>query len=161
MTDQLEQRAVPEVARPAGRVLTRTRRTVIAALAALAVTPVAVGIAANGAVLTGRWWDATDRWLAPTQSVLGAALLLGVAGLAVHVPAAAMLAGLVWGIVPGIVQIVAPQATYRMIAAIPGLPADLDRALHSWLAGGVVLLFGVLLFGAGAAAALPRRRIGG
>lgn len=160
MTEQLEQRAASHIARPAERVVVRTRRTVLVSLAALVVTPVAVGIAANGAVLTGRWWDATDRWLAPTQSVLGAALLLGVAGLAVRVPVAVMLAGLVWGIVPAVVQIAAPQDTYRLISAIPGLPADLDRALHSWLSGGVMLLVGVLLFGAGCTAALRRRSAG-
>ncbi|WP_459549759.1 hypothetical protein [Nocardia sp. X0981] len=160
MTDQLEQRVVARIARPGERLVARSRRTVLASLVALVVTPVAFGIAANGAVLTGRWWDTTDRWLAPAQSVLGAVMLLGVAGLAVHAPVAVMLAGLIWGIVPAAVQIAAPQNTYRLISAIPGLPADLDRALHSWLSGGVVLLVGVLLFGAGCAAALRRRSAG-
>jgi hypothetical protein len=135
-------------------------RTVLATLLALLVTPVAIGIAANGAVLAGRWWDATDRWLAPGQSVLGALLMLVVAGLAVYVPAAALVAGLVWGIVPAIVQIAAPGSTYRLVSAVPGLPAELARALHSWLSSGVVLLFGILLFGVGATALLRKRSAG-
>lgn len=130
-------------------------------LGASLLTPVAIGIAANGAVLAGRWWDATDRWLAPAQSVLGAALLLAVAMLARTVPAAAMTAGVVWGILPGAVQIVLPERTYRMVAAVPGIPTDLDRMLHSWLSGGVMLVVGVLLFGAGLTAALLRRRLVG
>ncbi|MBF6351262.1 MULTISPECIES: hypothetical protein [Nocardia] len=139
----------------------RTPRAIAATAAALLLTPVALGIAANGAVLTGRWWDATDRWLAPIQSVLGAALLLVVAALAVAVPGAAMAAGLVWGILPGVVQIVIPERTYRLVSAVPGLPTDLDHALYSWLSGGVVLMVGVLLFGAGLTAGLLRRRLAG
>lgn len=144
-----------------GRFPERPLRAGAAILGALLLTPVAIGIAANGAVLTGRWWDATDRWLAPSQSVLGAALLLAVAALAVAVPVAAMTAGLVWGILPGVVQIVIPENTYRLISAVPGVPTDLDHALYSWLSGGVVLLIGVLLFGAGLTAALLRRRLAG
>ncbi|MEU1983944.1 hypothetical protein [Nocardia sp. NPDC019395] len=134
-------------------------RTVATWPIALVLTPVAVGIAANGAVLAGRWWDPVDRWLAPAQSVLGALLLLLVASLAVSVPTAPMIAGAVWGIAPGMLQIVVPEDTYRLISALPGLPTDLDRALHNWLSGGVVLLLGALLFGAGLTAALLRRRL--
>lgn len=137
----------------------RTLRVIAATLAALTLTPVAIGIAANGSVLTGRWWDATDRWLAPIQSVLGAVLLLTVAALAVAVPVAAMTAGSVWGILPGVVQIAIPERTYRLISAVPGLPTDLDHALYSWLSGGVVLVIGVLLFGSGLTAAVLRRRV--
>ncbi len=144
-----------------GRFPVRPLRAVAATLGALILTPVAIGTAANGAVLTGRWWDATDRWLAPVQSVLGAVLLLAVAALAVAVPVAAMAAGLVWGILPGVVQIVIPDNTYRLISAVPGVPTDLDHALHSWLSGGVVLLIGALLFGAGLTAVLLRRRLAG
>ncbi|WP_280435030.1 hypothetical protein [Nocardia carnea] len=144
-----------------GRLPGKPLRTVMAILVAVLLTPVGIGIAANGAVLTGRWWDATDRWLAPVQSVVGAALLLGVAALAAAVPAAAMAAGLVWGILPGAVQIVVPEHTYRLISAVPGVPTDLDYALYSWLSGGVVLMVGVLLFGAGLTAALLRRRLVG
>ncbi|WP_051132932.1 hypothetical protein [Nocardia paucivorans] len=126
-----------------------TRRALLGSAAGLIVTPVALGIAANGAVIANRWWDATDRWLAPAQSVLGAGLLLLVAVTAVSAPGAAMVAGLVWGIVPGLVQIACPEDTYRMIVAVPGLPTDLDRALHTWLSGGVALMIGVLLFGVG------------
>ncbi|NKY34694.1 hypothetical protein HGA13_16660 [Nocardia speluncae] len=144
-----------------GRRPERPLRAVAAILGALVLTPVAIGIAANGAVLTGRWWDATDRWLAPIQSVLGAVLLLAVAALAAAVPVAAMAAGLVWGILPAAVQIVIPERTYRLVSAVPGLPTDLDHALYSWLSGGVMLMVGVLLFGTGLTAGLLRRRLAG
>ncbi|MGI5220840.1 hypothetical protein [Nocardia sp. CA-290969] len=159
MTDLVEQQTAGPPPEAARRITRGLWSPVAASLVALVLTPVAVGIAANGAVLAGRWWDGVDRWLAPAQSVLGAMLLLVVASLAVYVPAAAMIAGAVWGIVPGVVHIAAPDDSYRMLSAVPGLPVDLVRALHSWLSGGVVLLFGVLLFGAGLTAALLRRRL--
>lgn len=162
MTELVERgRADPEEADANGRLPGKPLRVVAAILVALLLTPVAIGIAANGAVLTGRWWDSTDRWLAPIQSVLGAVLLLAVAALAVAVPAAAIAAGLVWGILPGVVQIVIPERTYPLISAVPGLPTDLDHALYSWLSGGVVLMVGVLLFGAGLTAGMLRRRLAG
>lgn len=157
MTDRVERHTLwawpaawPRVGRPA-------RRTILGSVAGLVVTPMALGIAANGAVVANRWWDETDRWLAPAQSVLGAGLLSLVAVLAVSVPVAAMVAGLVWGIVPGLVQVMYPEDTYRMILGIPGLPTDLDRALHTWLSGGVVFMVGVLLFGVGLTAAVRGR----
>ncbi|MEU4315918.1 hypothetical protein [Nocardia sp. NPDC024068] len=151
MTDRAQPRTTEVSAGPG--------RTVLVSLLASVLTPLAVGIAANGALGTGRWWDTTDRWLAPLQSVLGAGLLLLVAALAVYEPVSAVVAGLLWGIVPGTVQIAAPGSTFRMVSALPGIPADLDRALYTWLSSGVVLLVGVLLFGVGAAAVLSRRRV--
>ncbi|MEV0107286.1 hypothetical protein AB0H42_13205 [Nocardia sp. NPDC050799] len=136
-------------------------RTALATLLAAVITPVAVGIAANGAATSGRWWDTTDRWLSPAQSVLGVALLSVVAGLAAYEPAAAVIAGLAWGTLPAAVQITAPGQTYRLISSLPGLPTDLARALHTWLSSGVVLLIGVLLTGAGIAVALRRRGLPG
>ncbi|MFI2231092.1 hypothetical protein [Nocardia testacea] len=137
------------------------RRTAVATLLAVVITPVAVAVAANGAVTAGRWWDTTDRWLSPAQSLLGAALLASVAGLAAYEPAAAMIAGLVWGVVPAAVQMAAPGQTYRLISSQPVLPSDLARALHTWLSSGVVLLVGVLLMGIGIAAARRRRGLPG
>ncbi|GGL34958.1 hypothetical protein [Nocardia jinanensis] len=139
----------------------RWGRSLPVSLFAVMLTPVAIGIAANSAVTGGRWWDTGDRWLSPAQSVLGAVLLLVVAGLAMYEPAAGVVAGVVWGIAPAVVQIVAPRETYRLISASPGLPADLARALHTWLSSGVVLVFGVLLAGIGIIAALRRRRLPG
>jgi hypothetical protein len=159
MSDLVEKPAVGAQPGPARRFPRGLWRAVAVSLIALVLTPVAIGIAANGAALAGRWWDATDRWAGPAQTVLAAVLLLLVAALAIYAPAAAMIAGLVWGIVPGVVQIAAPAHTFRLISAVPGLPADLDRALHGWLSGGVVLLFGVLLFGVGFTATLLRRRL--
>lgn len=158
MTDLVDQTTVRPASDTARRFPRGPWRAAAVSLIAVVLTPVAVGIAANGAVLAGRWWDDVDRWLAPAQSVLGAMLLLLVASLAVYVPTAAMIAGVVWGVTPGVLHIVAPENSYRLLSAIPGLPADLVRALHSWLSGGVVLLIGVLLFGAGATAAVLRRR---
>ncbi|WP_327147934.1 hypothetical protein [Nocardia sp. NBC_01329] len=128
-------------------------------LLAVVITPVALGIAANGTVTGGRWWDSGDRWSTPAQSVLGAVLLLAVAGLAMYEPAVGVTAGLAWGIAPAVVQIAAPRETYRLISAVPGLPADLARALHTWLSGGVLLVFGVLLAGIGIIAALRGHRL--
>ncbi|WP_051164459.1 hypothetical protein [Nocardia testacea] len=137
------------------------QRTAVATLLAVLITPVAVGIAANGAVTAGRWWDTTDRWLSPAQSLLGAAVLASVAVLAAYEPAAAMIAGLVWGVVPAAVQMAAPGQTYRLISSLPVLPSDLARALHTWWSSGVVLLVGVLMVGIGIAAALRRRGLPG
>ncbi|MGW1742251.1 hypothetical protein ACWCPQ_25990 [Nocardia sp. NPDC001965] len=137
----------------------RWRRSASLSLLAMVITPVALGIAANGAVTGGRWWDSGDRWSTPAQSALGALLLLVVAGLAISTPAAGVTAGLVWGIAPAVVQIAAPRETYRLISAVPGLPSDLARALHTWLSSGVVLLFGVLLAGVGIIAATRRHRL--
>ncbi|WP_157106218.1 hypothetical protein [Nocardia sienata] len=136
-------------------------RTALTTLLAGVITPVALGIAANGAATAGRWWDTTDRWLSPAQSLLGAVLLLVVAGLAAYEPVAAVIAGLAWGAVPAVVQFAAPGQTYRLIGSLPGLPADLARALHTWLSSGVVLSIGVLLAGAGIAVALRRRGLPG
>ncbi|MGW5387030.1 hypothetical protein [Nocardia sp. NPDC003963] len=139
----------------------RWRRSVLLSLLALVITPVAIGIAANGAVTGGRWWDTGDRWLTPAQSILAAVLLLAVAGLAMYEPAAGVSAGLVWGIIPAAVQIAAPRETYRLISAVPVLPADPARALHTWLSSGLVLMVGVLLAGIGIITALRRRRLPG
>ncbi|MEV3961118.1 hypothetical protein AB0M34_09505 [Nocardia sp. NPDC050193] len=146
--------------RPGGKRY-RPRRSALTTVLAVVITPVAVGIAANGAVTAGRWRDTTDRWLSPAQSLLGAALLSVVAGLAAYEPAAAMSAGVVWGMVPAAVQMAAPGQTYRLISSLPGLPPDLARALHTWLSSGVVLLIGVLLVGIGIATALRRRGLPG
>lgn len=137
----------------------RWRRSVAVTLLAVVITPVALGIAANSAVTGGRWWDSGDRWSTPVQSVLGAVLLLVVAGFAMYTPAAGVAAGLLWGIVPAAVQIAAPRETYRLISAVPALPADLVRALHTWLSSGLILLFGVLLAGIGIIAASRRHRL--
>lgn len=132
-------------------------RTLIGTAVALVVTPIGIGIAAHGSLATSRWWDSVDRWSAPGQSVLGAVLLLLVAVLAAYSPAATMIAGLVWGILPGIIQIFFPEDTFRMIGDIPGLAAELHVALHAWLVSGMVLIVGTLLFGAGVVATLKRR----
>ncbi|MET8797951.1 hypothetical protein ABZV91_16140 [Nocardia sp. NPDC004568] len=69
-----------------------------------------------------------------------------------------MTAGLLCGAVSAAVRIAAPGQTYRLISSLPGLPADLARALHTWLSSGVVLSIGVLPAGAGIAVALLHRR---
>ncbi|NEW42340.1 hypothetical protein GV794_19370 [Nocardia cyriacigeorgica] len=132
-------------------------RTAIGTVVGLIVTPIGIGIAAHGSLTTSRWWDSVDRWSAPGQSVLGAILLLLVAVLAAYSPAATMIAGLIWGIIPGIIQILFPDDTFRLIGNIPGLTAELHVALHAWLASGMVLIVGTLLFGAGVVATLKRR----
>lgn len=135
-------------------------RTAIGALVALVVTPIGMGLAAHGALDTSRWvimGDAADRVGSMFQIVGGALLLLLVAALAAYSPAGTVLAGLVWGILPGFVFFLFPEDTWRLIGDLPLLSDELHVAVHAWVTNGITFVVGVLLIGAGVAGTLRRR----
>ncbi|MBF6212043.1 hypothetical protein IU433_23350 [Nocardia puris] len=135
-------------------------RTAIGVLIGLVVTPIGLALAAHGAATTRQWvimGDAANRWGSTFQIIAGAALLLLVAALAAYSPAGTILAGMVWGIFPGIVYFLFPDDTFRLIDDLPLLSDETRLAVHAWVINGSVFLAGVLLVGAGVAATLRRR----
>ncbi|MFC9895199.1 hypothetical protein ACFVMC_16065 [Nocardia sp. NPDC127579] len=135
-------------------------RFLVATLICLVVTPVGMGFAAHGAASTRQWvilGDTADRLGSTIQILVGAALLLLVAGLAAYSPAGPILAGLVWGVVPGVIYFMFPEDLYRLITDIPLLSDETLLAIHAWVINGCIFLAGVLLVGAGAAATFRRR----
>ncbi|MEU8894668.1 hypothetical protein [Nocardia sp. NPDC048505] len=135
-------------------------RFLTGALVCLIVTPIGIGFAAHGAATARQWvilGDAADRAGSTAQILVGAALLLLVAGLGAYSPAGPMLAGLVWGVFPGVVYFLFPEDTFRMIGDIPLLSDETRLAVHAWVINGCIFLAGVLLVGAGAAATFRRR----
>ncbi|MET7767339.1 hypothetical protein [Nocardia sp. NPDC005366] len=135
-------------------------RTLGGIVIGLAVTPIGIGLAAYGAATTSRWvilGDTADRLSSTLQVVLGALLLLLVAALAAYSPAGTVMAGLVWGVFPGVVYFLFPDDTFRLIQDLPLLSQETRLAVHAWVINGSVFLVGVLLVGAGLAATLRRR----
>ncbi|MEV0250944.1 hypothetical protein AB0H76_30415 [Nocardia sp. NPDC050712] len=135
-------------------------RFLIGALLCLVLTPIGLGFAAHGAAGAQRWLpqgDTADRYGAAAQILSGAVLLLLVAGLAAYSAAGPIIAGLVWGIAPGVLYFLFPADTYRRLTELPLLPDTTLLAVHAWVLNGSVFLTGMLLIGAGAAATLRRR----
>ncbi|MGQ4619841.1 hypothetical protein [Nocardia sp. R7R-8] len=135
-------------------------RTVAGGLVGLLVTPIGIGLAAHGGLGTRQWvilGDEGDRWSSNTQMIGGALLLFLVALLAAYSPAGTVLAGLVWGLLPGAVQLFSPHDLWRLIEQTPGLSEDLSLALYTWVLNGWGLVLGLLFIGAGLAATLRRR----
>ncbi|MBF6126884.1 hypothetical protein [Nocardia brasiliensis] len=135
-------------------------RTLIGSVVGLVVTPIGIGLAAHGALDTRQWvllGTAADRWGSNFQIIGGAVLLFLVAALAAFSPVGTAIAGLVWGLVPGLLQILFPEDTYRQIENLPELSDDFHLALHNWVLNGFALITGMFLIGAGIAATLRRR----
>ncbi|MGX1777955.1 hypothetical protein ACWIGW_38020 [Nocardia brasiliensis] len=135
-------------------------RTLIGSVVGLAVTPIGIGLAAHGALDTRQWvllGTAADRWGSNFQIIGGAVLLFLVAALAAFSPVGTAIAGLVWGLIPGLLQILFPEDTYRQIENLPELSDDFHLALHNWVLNGFALITGLFLIGAGIAATLRRR----
>ncbi|WP_107654832.1 hypothetical protein [Nocardia suismassiliense] len=135
-------------------------RTVIGTLIALAITPIGVGLCAHGALDTRQWvilGSSADRWGSNFQIIGGAVLLFLVAALAAFSPVGTAIAGLVWGLIPGILHILFPEDTYRQIENLPELSDDFHLALHNWVLNGFALLTGMFLVGAAFAAVLRRK----
>ncbi|MFE2959267.1 hypothetical protein [Nocardia tengchongensis] len=134
-------------------------RTVAGTLTGLLVTPVGIALAARGAAGTRQWTilgDFADRVGSTIQILLAAALFLVVAALAAYSPAGTIVAGLVWGVLPGIIHFIFPDDTFRLIGDLP-LSDEMHVALYQWLQTGFPLIVGILLVGAGAAATFRRR----
>lgn len=135
-------------------------KTLIGSLATLVVTPVGIAFAAMGAADSRRWvilGDYADRWGATIQILIGSLLLLTVVALAAYSPAATMIAGLLWGVLPGLVHLMFPDDTFRVIGDLPLLSDEVHIALYEWLQTGFPLIMGLLFIGAGVAATLRRR----
>ncbi|MFI5535174.1 hypothetical protein ACIA5H_02175 [Nocardia sp. NPDC051900] len=135
-------------------------RTVTGTLVGLSVTPIGIGLAAHGGLGTRQWvilGDEGDRWSSNAQMIGGALLLFLVALLAAYSPVGTVTAGLVWGLLPGAVQLFFPHDLWRLIEQTPGLSEEWRLALYNWVLNGWGLVLGLLLIGAGLAATLRRR----
>ena len=138
----------------------RTSRTLAGGFLALVVTPIGMALAAHGALDTSRWailGDAADRLGSTLQIIAGALLLLLVSALAGFTPVATMLAGLLWGVLPGLIYFVSPGSTWRLIGDLPLMTDELHVALNAWITSGFTFVVGLLLVGAGVAGILRRR----
>lgn len=134
-------------------------RTVTGALVGLILTPVGIVLAARGAAGTRQWTilgDFADRIGSTLEILLAAVVFLLVAALAAYSPAGTIIAGLVWGVLPGIIHFIFPDDTFRLIGDLP-VSDDMHIALFQWLQTGFPLIVGILLVGAGAAATFRRR----
>ncbi|MET9487971.1 hypothetical protein [Nocardia sp. NPDC006630] len=135
-------------------------RTVVGSVICLVATPIGIAFSANGAADTRQWvilGDFSDRLGSTLQILLGAALFLLVAALAAYSPVGTIVAGLVWGVLPGLIHMIFPNDTFRLIGEIPLVSDDMHVALFQWLQTGFPLVVGILLIGAGVAATLRRR----
>lgn len=137
-----------------------TGRTVTGVLIGLVLTPIGIAVAAKGGSDI-RYWvivgSVTDRWTAAGEIIVGSVLLMLVAALAALSPAGTFVAGLVWGIFPGILHIMYPDDTFRLIGDLPLINATWQVALHSWVTYGFALISGFLLLGASFAGLVRRR----
>ncbi|MEC3915370.1 hypothetical protein [Nocardia sp. CDC160] len=131
----------------------------IGALVGLILTPIGIAFAARGAAGTRQWTilgDFADRVGSTFEIVIAAAIFLVVAALAAYSAAGTITAGLVWGVLPGIIHFIFPDDTFRLIGDLP-VSDDMHIALFQWLQTGFPLIVGILLVGAGAAATFRRR----
>ncbi|MEC3957238.1 hypothetical protein VMT65_29685 [Nocardia sp. CDC153] len=134
-------------------------RTMTGALVGLILTPIGIAFAARGAAGTRQWTilgDFADRVGSTFEIVIAAAIFLVVAALAAYSAAGTITAGLVWGVLPGIIHFIFPDDTFRLIGDLP-VSDDMHIALFQWLQTGFPLIVGILLVGAGAAATFRRR----
>ncbi|WP_328410524.1 hypothetical protein [Nocardia sp. NBC_00403] len=135
-------------------------RTVVGTVIGLVVTPIGVGLAAHGALDTRQWvifGDVGSRWGSTFQMVGGALLLFLLATLAGYSPAGTVIAGLVWGFIPGVAHLTFPDDTWRIVEDLPRLSGEMHQALHAWLMNGFALITGMMLVGSGIAATMRRR----
>ncbi|WP_227980552.1 hypothetical protein [Nocardia spumae] len=129
-----------------------TSRTLSGVLFGVIVTPIGIAFAAKGGADI-RYWvivgAVTDRWTAALEIVGGSFLLLLVAAMAAFSPIGTIVASLVWGIFPGILHILFPDDTFRLISDLPFTDSSMQVALHSWVTYGFALISGMMLLGAG------------
>ena len=129
-----------------------TSRTLSGVLFGLIVTPIGIAFAAKGGADI-RYWvivgAVTDRWTAALEIFGGSLLLLFVAAMAAFSPVGTIVASLVWGIFPGVLHLLYPDDTFRLIGDLPFTDATMQVALHSWVTYGFALISGMMLLGAG------------
>ncbi|PRX43306.1 hypothetical protein B0I33_11639 [Prauserella shujinwangii] len=138
-----------------------TGRRGLGAVLGLLLTPVGLGLLADGGVrvttpslrIAG---NSTD-WPGLGMVLGGALVLLAVALLGALSGLGPVLGGLVWGVFPGLYTLFAPDAVFAFVFDVLGGNA-VTAGLSSLLAVGAVLAIGGALVGAGLAASLVRRR---
>jgi hypothetical protein len=137
-----------------------TGRTLGGVLFGLLVTPIGIVFAAKGGADI-RYWvivgAVVDRWTAALEILVGSILLLLVAVLAVFSPFGTVVASLVWGIFPGILHILFPDDTFRLISSLPFLDSSMVVALDAWVTYGFALISGFMLLGSGLVGVLRHR----
>ncbi|MQY20785.1 hypothetical protein [Nocardia macrotermitis] len=137
-----------------------TSRTVIGVLIGLVLTPIGIAFAAKGGADI-RYWviigGVTDRWTAAGEIIVGSVLLMLVAAMAAFSPAGTFVAGLVFGVFPGILHILFPDDTFRLIGDLPYIDSTWQVALHSWVTNGFALISGFMMLGAGFGGLIRRR----
>ncbi|MCM6773745.1 hypothetical protein NDR87_09715 [Nocardia sp. CDC159] len=137
-----------------------TGGTLVGILFTLVVTPVGIALAAKGGADI-RYWvivgHVTDRWTAALEILGGSVLLLLIAAFATFSPAATIVASLVWGVFPGILHILFPEDTFRLINDLPLIDNAMKVALHAWATNGFALISGFMLLGAGFVGVLRRK----
>ncbi len=149
----------PRVSPPPARATSSTRAVahVLGVFVGLLVTPVAISVIAWSDMQRRNHYrlsyQATDL---PALALLlvGAALLLGVGLLAVWAPLAPLVGGLVFGVVPAIIQNVQPSWIFRTGNK---LPVRVDNALTDFFLSSGPAVLGVVLLGAGLAGMLAGR----
>ncbi|MCX4097457.1 hypothetical protein [Nocardia sp. alder85J] len=137
-----------------------TGRNLGGVLFGLLVTPIGIAFAAKGGADI-RYWvivgAVVDRWTAALEIVVGGLLLMVVAVLAVFSPLGTVVASLVWGIFPGILHILFPDDSFRLISSLPFTDSSMLVALYAWVSYGFALITGFMLLGAGLVGVLRRR----
>ncbi|MFI5782077.1 hypothetical protein [Nocardia sp. NPDC051570] len=137
-----------------------TAGTAAGVLFGLVVTPIGIALAAKGGADI-RYWvivgAVTDRATASLEIIGGSLLLLIVAALATFSPAGTIAASLVWGVFPGILHLLFPDDTFRLIGDLPFISSAMQVALHSWVTNGFALISGFMLLGAGLVGLLRKR----
>jgi hypothetical protein len=135
-------------------------RHIASAIVCLIVVPAAIGLLAYGGA---RYQDVVLR-PAIEHDVRGVAALAGGAFLLLLVacsgalsPLGPLLSGLVWGLAPAVLFLIAPEDTLDRVDDIPEISSRIEAGLAVWLTFGGFLAVGVALFGAGVTAALRRR----
>jgi hypothetical protein len=135
-------------------------RHIACAIVSLIVVPAAIGLLAYGGA---RYQDVVIK-PAIEHDVRGLAALAGGAFLLLLVacsgalsPLGPLLSGLVWGLAPAVLFVMAPEDTVDRVDDIPAITSRIEAGLMVWLAFGGFLAVGVALFGAGFTAAMRRR----
>jgi len=130
------------------------------AIVCLIVVPAAIGLLAYGGA---RYQDVVLK-PAIEHDVRGLAALAGGAFLLLLVacsgalsPVGPLLSGLVWGLAPAVLFLVAPEDTIDRVDDIPAITSRIEDGLLVWLTFGGFLAVGAVLFGTGVTAAMRRR----
>ncbi len=136
---------------------TRVIACIVGVLAGLFVTPIAIALIAwaqnrqlrRFQLGSGQTADLTALAL----TLLGALFLLVVALLAMWAPLAPLLGGIVFGVLPSLVQYVQPSWIFRVGR---NLYVPLDGPFTNFYIGSAPIVLGVVLVGAGLAGMLAR-----